>query len=308
MHFIEKPFFWPVEDMEQRKNAYVEHQHRIYSAAYVGRKVASEAVEYYYFRQHQVTNVTNLKKTLTKDMFNLGVKPYEFIRVLHIYLNIDKVVTRSKVDWKGWLVEEEDPEKAIAREKRHLNDLYQKLTSGLSLIVRGRRRWPVKIMIELTMGSYPGGGADARTQDQVTARRDYERGFLNVLETIRRPVYDTIHAGFEVEVAWNGNKAFTETALSEERNRNERDGSESEDDGYGSACSEEGNHCFCYYYPPNSTKKMYDQELDFFRLSKEEWEKVGTLIGLTPHSPSSLHKAPPKTLLIHIPPSLSIPH
>ncbi|KAI4912516.1 hypothetical protein J4E90_005920 [Alternaria incomplexa] len=202
--------------MEQRKNAYVEHQHRIYSAAYVGRKVASEAVEYYYFRQHQVTNVTNLKKTLTKDMFNLGVKPYEFIRVLHIYLNIDKVVTRSKVDWKGWLVEEEDPEKAIAREKRHLNDLYQKLTSGLSLIVRGRRRWPVKIMIELTMGSYPGGGADARTQDQVTARRDYERGFLNVLETIRRPVYDTIHAGFEVEVAWNGNKAFTETALSEE--------------------------------------------------------------------------------------------
>jgi len=64
MHFIEKPFFWPVGDMEQRKNAYVEHQHRIYSAAYVGRKVAIEAVKYYYFRQHQVTNVTNLKKTL----------------------------------------------------------------------------------------------------------------------------------------------------------------------------------------------------------------------------------------------------
>jgi len=232
-------------------------------------------------------------------MFNLGVKPYEFIRVLHIYLNIDKVVTQSKVDWKGRLVEEEDPEEAIAREKRHLNDLYQKLTSGLSFIVRGRRRWPVKIMIELTMGGYPSGGADARTQDQITTRRDYERGFLNVLETIRRPVYDTIHAGFEVEVAWDGNKAFTETALSDERNRNERDGSQSEDDGYGSTCSDEGYGCLCYYYPPNSTQKMYEQVLDFFRLSKEEWEKVGTLIGLTSHSPSSLHKASHYMLLIH---------
>lgn len=109
----------------------------------------------------------------------------------------------------------------------------------------------------------------------LTALRDYERGFMNVLESIRKPVYDMIHTGCNVEVTWRmldvddypGRTCCADGDCGE---------SDCNSDGDSDTKSEEG--CGCSEYDVCSLYK--DRKLDLFRLSKEEWETVHTFLNL----------------------------
>jgi len=89
-HAIEEPKLFYVDDLPQDKITDVESVRRIYSQCYVGLEVAREVAEYYYSREHIIANIQNLRETLTRDVFHLGVKPYMHIQTLHVRIKIDK--------------------------------------------------------------------------------------------------------------------------------------------------------------------------------------------------------------------------
>ena len=127
---------------------------------------------------------------------------------------------------------------------------------------------------------------DVVRQRDITFMRDHERRFMNVLETIRKPVYDMIHTGCKVEVKF----------APERYNGYERD-DDSESDTFhyrpgdsdkGSEKSDENCHC---NDDPDDGLSVLDLTLSLFYLSKEEWEKVRNPSTRTP--PSPLTPSPP---------------
>ncbi|KAI4661119.1 uncharacterized protein J4E79_004929 [Alternaria viburni] len=244
-----------VPDFPQRKNVVPSIQ-RIYSQSYVGVEVAREAAEYYYSQQHIIAKFQTLRETLTRDIFHLGVKPYMHIRTLHVRINNDKIsdclVTKAGADGHGRLIENATTEQCIAHEKRNLNDLYQKLEAGFALFRAKREPSLLKLCIMIKMSGYNDDYYE-ETQEDVTSRRDYERRFMNVLETIRKPVYDMIHAECNVEVKF---EPELDEGYEDRYWGNGTDSrSESESDFY-----------FDVFSPLTLTPPL-------FHLSKEEWEK-----------------------------------
>ncbi|KAI4924888.1 uncharacterized protein J4E92_006924 [Alternaria infectoria] len=244
-----------VPDFPQRKNAEVPSIQRIYSQHYVGVEVAREAAEYYYSQQHIIAKFQTLRETLTRDIFHLGVKPYMHIRTLHVRINNDKIsgclVKEAGADANGRLIENVYVENCIAQEKGNLNDLYQKLEAGFALFKGKREPSLLKLRIIIKMSGYSNAYYE-HTQEGVTAMRDYERRFINMLETIRKPVYDMIHAGCNVEVKF-------EKEVISAVDRYWGDGTDS---GIGSDSDED-----------TDVYMRLDLTPALFHLSKEDWEK-----------------------------------
>ncbi|KAI4675295.1 uncharacterized protein J4E84_010187 [Alternaria hordeiaustralica] len=235
------------------------------SQHYVGVEVAREAAEFYYSQQHIIAKFQTLRETLTRDIFHLGVKPYMHIQTLHVRINNDKIsdclVTKAGADGHGRLIENAAMEQSVAQEKRNLNDLYQKLEAGFALLQAKREPSSLKLCIIIKMSGYNDDYYE-ETQEDVTSRRDYERRFMNVLETIRKPVYDMIHAGCNVEVKF-------EPELDE--GYEDRYWGDGTDGGIESDSDEDTD----VYMRLNLTPAL-------FHLSKEEWEKVRSSPRRTP--------------------------
>ncbi|KAI4660672.1 uncharacterized protein J4E78_005377 [Alternaria triticimaculans] len=252
---IKEPFLIRVPDFQQLKNAEVPSTKRIYSQFYVGVEVAREVAEYYYSKQYIIAKFQTLRETLTQDVFHLGVKPYMHTRELHVLINNDKIsgclVKEAGADANGRLIENVYVENCIAQEKGNLDDLYQKLEAGFALFKGEREPSLLKLRIIIKMSGYSHAYYE-HTQEGVTAMRDYERRFMNMLETIRKPVYDMIHAGCNVEVKF-------EKEMISAVDRYWGDGTDS---GIESDSDEETD----IYMRLNLTPAL-------FHLSKEEWEK-----------------------------------
>jgi hypothetical protein len=158
-HIIEKPILFHVENLQHRKNAHVDHLERIYSPSYVGNEVAREAAEYYYSIVHFSTNFKEMGKTMTKDVFNLGVKPYVYIGKLHVRIRIDKMfdslISRGRAKMNGQLLEDDAIRESVVKKKSKLSDLYQKLGAGLALFKGKREPSSLKLHVDLTLGEHP---------------------------------------------------------------------------------------------------------------------------------------------------------
>jgi len=304
-HAIEEPKLFYVHELPQDKIADVESVRRIYSQSYVGLEVAREAAEYYYSREHIIANFQNLRETLTRDVFHLGVKPYMHIQTLHVRIRIDEIsgslVRRGGTDKNGRLKESQSVKEAVVQEKINLNNLYQKLEAGFSLFKGTREPSFLKLVVNLKMDKYPPCW-DRVYQRDITVMRDHERRFMNALETIRKPVYDMIHTGCTVEV-----KFAPEYYNGQERDDGRcDDDSESETFHYraresdkGSEKSDEDCHC---NDDPDDGLAVLNLTPSLFHLTKEEREKVRSSPTATPSTPTNKPPPPPGKSYTQLPP------
>lgn len=121
---------------------------------------------------------------------------------LHLTINIEDVTApRYKANYGN--------DSAIVREREESLDLEWKLhsyinttfNSSFALLLKAERISHMKVHIMLELGSYP--YMDSPDTESHMAMLDVERSFLNVLEDMRKPVYDLVHAGARVIITWD---------------------------------------------------------------------------------------------------------
>lgn len=145
---------------------------------FVGKDVALEAAEVYYSQNmFDVNHHRHLSAFLTHDPFDAGFAPYEHICKLTVIVNLQTpyLVGYTMHDIKG--------------EMETLEEVYTTLERGFALFSSKRQR-EIHVRIETELISL---GEDAD--------HDHERRLHNILEAVRKPVYDLMHCyGCKVSV------------------------------------------------------------------------------------------------------------
>jgi len=144
--------------------------------AYFGVHAAQELAETYYsINSFYITSAQEMSNLFRADPFKLGMKPYQFIRKFTLLLN-----------FSGTEMQSEDE---VATLHKNLQDLQ---------LLPTKRKHEICIRLETAfqIGTIKLGGYRYRHPYDM----EDERIMLNILESIRRPVYDLIHRGESVRV------------------------------------------------------------------------------------------------------------
>ncbi|KAH6868351.1 hypothetical protein BKA58DRAFT_459082 [Alternaria rosae] len=144
--------------------------------AYFGEHVAQELTESYYnINSFYITSAQETSKLFRADPFKLGTRPYQFIRKFMLALNLCEAELQS--------------EDELATIRKHLQDFE---------LLPAKRKHEICIRLETSfqLGQILLGGSRFRYPYDM----EHERVILNVLESIRRPVYDLIHRGKSIRV------------------------------------------------------------------------------------------------------------
>ncbi|KAI4707920.1 hypothetical protein J4E89_007550 [Alternaria sp. Ai002NY15] len=142
---------------------------------------------------------------LMDNKFHERVFPYQWLTKLHLTIKIDDITAQTYEANYGnnWVIDQERAE-GIECEERRLKNLYEKLDSSFALLLKRDRLATfssLKIHIMLELEHYP--YTDSPDTETRIAMLNCERGFLNVLEVMRKPVYGLIHAGANVVITWD---------------------------------------------------------------------------------------------------------
>jgi hypothetical protein len=154
-----------------------------------------------------------------EDIFHLDLLPYKFIRQLSIRTPIDTLCPRirhaygvdldDRVDYDD-SEEDEDEDKhedkqAAQVEKKTLNNISSDLQSAYHLLEEDAK--PISIEINIELEDYLWGFTEEPQYDEeeeddehMLGIYEFERGFINILETIRKPVYDLMYGAASHEV------------------------------------------------------------------------------------------------------------
>ncbi|KAI4946527.1 hypothetical protein J4E91_007215 [Alternaria rosae] len=143
---------------------------------YFGEYVAQELTESYYsINSSYVTSAQEMSKLFRADLFKLGMKPYQFIRKFTLSLNFCEAELQS--------------EEELATIRKHLQNL------GL-LPAKRKHEICIRIEISFQLGQILLGGSRFRYPYDM----EHERVMLNILESIRRPLYDLIRRRKSIRV------------------------------------------------------------------------------------------------------------
>ncbi|KAI0572822.1 hypothetical protein Alg215_09549 [Pyrenophora tritici-repentis] len=170
---------------------------------------AKEASEYYLATEtYFVRDTPSLIRDLKTDYFNLGLTLCNHVRNLRITLCFDDLAPMTPAEFG-----EDDDNSAsdddTSSEKGVLCVLHKRLTRAFSLIPASSA--PFTLILNFAPEGYIHYPSFKKpnTKEKIGAL-NIERRMLNVLETIRMPVYDFIHAGENRRVkpvwedsAWN---------------------------------------------------------------------------------------------------------
>ena len=192
------------------KNAYVPPLLRIYSPAYVGDKVAWEAAIIFNRQTHLVCrDVDQLVPALMDNKLHESVFPYQWVKMVHITFDIEALTVPIlyEVDYGYDDDADTEREELLMQEQRNFKDLFKKLESGFSLLMKRHPDTPLSsltVHLMLKLGDYPYvDSPDVQSRMEIL---NCERGFLNLLLFIEIPVYDLIHAGARVIITWDEGK------------------------------------------------------------------------------------------------------
>ncbi|KAI4693858.1 uncharacterized protein J4E84_002434 [Alternaria hordeiaustralica] len=144
--------------------------------AYFGAHAAQELTETYYsINSFYITSAQEMSNLFRADPFKLGMKPYQFIRKFTLVLN-----------FSGTGMQSEDE---VAALHNNLQDLQ---------LLPPKRKHEICIRLETAfqIGEIKLGGYRYRHPYDM----EDERVMLNILESIRRPVYDLLHRRKSVRV------------------------------------------------------------------------------------------------------------
>ncbi|KAI4608979.1 hypothetical protein J4E80_008724 [Alternaria sp. BMP 0032] len=199
---------------------FVTSYYKVFCPFYVGHEVACEAAECYYatgvfeawtdadtrdrFGDNGVESqgLPRLMRILWEDVFELGILPYKFIRHIHIRFDVDDVCPQMRTMWG----EDLESDKFSRQELSNLEKVHRDLESMLSLVV-DKAKLNIQVQIEPTLpgwhwrGEHKWRGLNPFEADSY--RIEYfnvERSVLNVLEAMRKFLYDLKYAGASVTV------------------------------------------------------------------------------------------------------------
>ena len=142
---------------------------------YVGHGMAREIAEKFYTVNDFHVSQYFLANFLTTDRTQTGMKPYEYIRgKLAIVIETTRCNGGSERAWQS-----------TENEVAFLNNIYNNL-NPLTLLTHKSQ---ISIDIYLSTSS-----------PLWEPQTEGDRRFYNIMETIREPIYDLIHAGFSVTV------------------------------------------------------------------------------------------------------------
>lgn len=160
---------------------------------YVGTRMAGDLARIFFSSNDFVLRHLLLREFLLHDRTRTGMKPYEYLRgSIRVYI---PKVSEHEPAWR-----------TTESEKALLNGIHTQL-SHLTLLSNGRRP---AITIDLWyITSVPLWIDNA----------EGERRFYNILEAVRAPVYDLVHAGFRVHVKHNATRRDYGGAITIERPR-----------------------------------------------------------------------------------------
>jgi hypothetical protein len=157
---------------------------------YVGSDMAREAAEVFYSMNEFCVSHESLSDFLTFDRTQSGFKPYEYVRgTLQVHITTTCGNGHNERAWSN-----------TEHETAFLNGIYINL-DALTLVKR-KQQLHVKIRL------YTGAPLHA-------TRYNGERRFYNIMEAVRSPIYDLIHAGVKVDVehvkaSSHSRRSFTE--------------------------------------------------------------------------------------------------
>jgi len=144
---------------------------------FVGLEMAKEITEAYYFQNYFFfTNGGHMRSTLEGDPFGVGVKPTDHIR----HFKVD-------VKMSSWPSDMHD----------HESKVLVAIHKDLQILSTLKKKDCVSVRFSL----------ETKYDKQPTL--EDERGMYNLLETLRHPVYDLMHAGSTIFIEhWNGQTDF----------------------------------------------------------------------------------------------------
>jgi len=192
--------------------AYVSERYKVFCPSYVGYEVACEAVERYYatnvfdagtqsyhsYGDHptKLPGLQYLMPQLLEDFFGLGILPYKFIRRLFIRISLPDICPPLSIN----------PEEPSRDELSDLEKLHNDLESGLSLLVE-KSKLDVTVQILPNEDEwYWGGEPDERDMEPADGDPyrigflNVERSLLNLLEAMRKPLYDLKYSGSSITI------------------------------------------------------------------------------------------------------------
>ncbi|OAG01916.1 uncharacterized protein CC84DRAFT_1167100 [Paraphaeosphaeria sporulosa] len=158
---------------------------------FVGRGMAREIAERFYAVKDFSVHVYQLEEFLFSDRTGTGFKPCDYIRG-HISVYVPTTFCNGKTE-RAW----QNTENEVA----FLNGLYTQLSHLMRLAHKSR----LTIEIQVTTSA--------------PLRIKYEQGerrFYNIMESVRAPIYDLIHAGANVIVKHTKVSSSTTRNISEE--------------------------------------------------------------------------------------------
>ncbi|KAI4912517.1 hypothetical protein J4E90_005921 [Alternaria incomplexa] len=212
----EEDTFWFRQGLEGLSTAsdeqYVKEPYKVFCPSYVGYEVACEAAERYYatnvfdagtqsyhsYGDHptKLPGLQYLMPQLVEDLFGLGILPYKFIRHLFIRIDLTDICPPMSIN----------PEEPSRDELSDLEKLHNDLESGLSLIVE-KSKLDVTVQIMPSEDEWHWGGepdeSDMEPADGDPYRIGFlnvERSLLNVLEAMRKSLYDLKYSGSSVTI------------------------------------------------------------------------------------------------------------
>ena len=199
---------------------FVTSDYKILCPSYVGHEVACEAAECYYATEvFQVEldpnahdwckddgvkppGLPRLMRILREDISELGILPYKFIRHLRIRVDVDDICPHIKTIWRKGL----DPDEFSRGEVLDLEKVHGGLESMLSLVV-DKAKLDIRVQVEPNAPRWywrgEGKWRGLKPKEADSYRIEYfnvERSVLNVLEAMRKFLYDLKYAGASVTV------------------------------------------------------------------------------------------------------------
>lgn len=173
-------------------STYMQPSHHALNPAYVGQAMALEIAEAYYSQNiFDVTKAKYLSRLLLTDYHGLGIKPYEWIREVRLSLKFGKQDSRP-----------EDELETLKKTYAHLRNL---------CLIRQKNRLKVDIYVHTTFHGQIDD--DANVDKPRSYQVDHERRVLNVLEMLRQPVYDLLHAGSKISLVHFNNESIEDAGM-----------------------------------------------------------------------------------------------
>lgn len=158
---------------------------------YVGREMARGIAEYFYAINDFSLEVRELENFLLADRSQTGLKPYEYIRN---NLSIGIATTRCNgASERAW--------KTTENEAEFLNRVYKNLSQVMLITHKSA------LSVDITLST----SAPLWEEPEVGERR-----FYNIMESVRAPIYDLIHAGVKTKINHNRTRGGSTGCISEE--------------------------------------------------------------------------------------------